>query len=164
MNEGQEKFCPMCGASLEHRPSYGRERPVCPECEHVVFYSPKLVVVGLLVQDEKVLLVRRGMNPGKGLWGMPGGYVDLGEVLEDAVSREIWEETGLETQAQGLIALHSEEGRPQVLAVYEMEAVGGNLHAGSEVTDVGFFSMDKLPPLAFPRDAHLLESHLHNRP
>jgi len=156
MLEGQERFCPLCGSPLERKVTYGKERPVCSTCRYILFYNPKLVVVGILVQDSKVLLVRRAMNPGKGLWGMPGGYADMGEVLEEAVCREVWEETGLETQVRQLVCLVSEEGRPQVLAVYEIEVVGGSIQPGSEVTDAGFFPLNDLPSLAFPRDETLL--------
>ena len=156
MLEGQERFCPLCGSPLERKVTLCKERPVCATCRYILFYNPTLVVVGILVQDSKVLLVRRAMNPGKGLWGMPGGYADMGEVLEEAVRREVWEETGLETQVRQLVGLVSEEGRPQVLAVYEVEAVGGSIQPGSEVTDAGFFPLDDLPPLAFPRDETLL--------
>lgn len=144
---------------LERRVTYGKERPICPTCGYVVFYNPKLVVVGLLIQNNSVLLVRRAINPGKGLWGMPGGYVDMGEVVEEAVAREIREETGLETQARQLVCLLSEAELPQVLAVYEMEMVSGSIVPGSEVMDAAFFPLDDLPPLAFPRDEKLLASY-----
>lgn len=126
----------------------------------MVYYNPKLVAVGILVNDGKVLLVRRGMNPGKGLWGMPGGYVDMGEVIEEAVAREVWEETGLKTQARRLVGLHSEAGQAQVLAVYEMESVSGEVTPGEEVMDAAFFPLDDLPPMAFPRDLKLLAPYI----
>ena len=148
---------------LERRVTYGKERPICPTCGYVVFYNPKLVVVGLLIQNNSVLLVRRAINPGKGLWGMPGGYVDMGEVVEEAVAREIREETGLETRARQLVCLLSEAGLPQVLAVYEMEMVSGSIVPGSEVMDAAFFPLDDLPPLAFPRDEKLLASYAQQR-
>lgn len=160
MHQGQESFCARCGAILQRKKVYGQERPCCPRCGYVVYYNPKLVAVGILVNDGKVLLVRRGMNPGKGLWGMPGGYVDMGEVIEEAVEREVWEETGLKTQARRLVGLHSEAGQAQVLAVYEMESVSGEVTPGEEVMDAAFFPLDDLPPMAFPRDLKLLAPYI----
>lgn len=163
MHQGQECFCARCGAILQRKVVYGHERPYCPRCGYVVYYNPKLVAVGILVNDGKVLLVRRGMNPGRGLWGMPGGYVDMGEVVEEAVAREVWEETGLKTQARRLVGLHSEAGLPQVLAVYEMETLSGDVTPGEEVMDAAFFPLDELPPMAFPRDLKLLAPYVQRR-
>jgi len=164
MMEEQERFCARCGAMLERKVIYGRERPVCPRCGYVVYYNPKLVVVCLLVQDGQVCLVRRGMGPGKGHWGMPGGYVDMGEIVEEAAAREMREETGLETRARRLLGLVSEEGRTDILAVYEMEVVGGSIRPGSEVMDAAFFPLDALPSLAFPRDEKLIARYAERGP
>jgi len=161
MIQGQECFCARCGAQLDHREVFGQERPVCPRCGYVVYYNPKLVAVGILVNDGRVLLVRRGMNPGRGRWGMPGGYVDMGEVVEEAVAREVWEETGLKAQARKLLGLYSEAGQPHVVAVYEMEEINGEVAAGEEVLDAAFFPLDDLPPMAFPRDLKLLAPYIH---
>lgn len=156
MVEWKDYFCNRCGGLLETKVVSGMERPFCPRCGRVVYYNPRLVAVGLLVQDRKVLLVRRGMGPGKGLWGLPGGYVDVGEVVEEAAAREMREETGLEARAERLVGLFSQRGRPEVLAVYEMAPVGGDLAPGQEVLDAAFFSLKQLPPLAFPWDERLL--------
>ena len=71
-------------------------------CGHIVYYDPKVASAMILERDGKVLLVRRGTEPGLGLWSLPGGYVDRGEVVEEAAVREVWEETGMRTEVARL--------------------------------------------------------------
>jgi ADP-ribose pyrophosphatase YjhB (NUDIX family) len=110
-----------------------------------------------------VLLVRRGIQPGMGLWSMPGGYVDRGEVVEKAAAREVLEETGLEVEVEHLVGLFSEREHPVMVAAYAARETGGRLHAGQETLEVSFFSLGDLPPLAFPRDKQILARWLELR-
>ena len=91
-----------------------------------------------------------------GLWSMPGGYVDRGEVVEEAAAREVQEETGLEVEVDHLVGLFSDRGHPVIVAAFTAREVGGTLKAGSEALDVGVFATDDLPPLAFTRDLSIL--------
>ena len=110
----------------------------------------------ILARGERVLMVRRGTEPGLGLWSLPGGYVDRGEVVEEAAVREVWEETGLRVRVAELVGVYSEAGSPVVLVVYAGEVVEGEPTAGDEVMEAGFFSVGELPPLAFERDGEIL--------
>ena len=152
----EDKFCPSCAAALETKEVFGHDRPVCPECGRVIFYDPKVAVVCIVPRDGKVLMIRRATELGYGQWGLPGGYVDRGEVVETAAAREVQEETGLEVEAGDLIGLFSETGNPVVVAVYTAREAGGALAAGPEALEVGFFDVDRLPDLAFPRDREVL--------
>ena len=151
-----DKFCPACATSLEARNVAGRKRPVCPQCGRVVYYDPKLAVISVVERKGKVLMVRRAIQPGYGLWSMPGGYVGRGEVVEEAAVREVQEETGLVVKTDGLVGLFSEAGNPVMVAVFAAHEVGGLLHPGPETLKVGFFPVEELPPLAFPRDEEIL--------
>src|SRR5438445_8077773 len=94
----EARFCPMCGTETELRivlPDR-RQFKVCPACGFVHFPSPKLVAGCLIVRDEKVLLLRRGIEPSLGKWTFPGGYVDLGETPAEAAIRETRGEVGLD--------------------------------------------------------------------
>ena len=122
-----------------------------------MYYDPKVSTVCLVARGGKVLFIKRGNEPGYGLWSLPGGYVDRGEVVEKAAAREVFEETGLEVEVGKLLGVFSEEGRPVILVAYEALEHGGRLAPGSEALELGFFGPDALPPIAFPRDAHLLE-------
>jgi 8-oxo-dGTP diphosphatase len=118
----------------------------------VIYYDPKVAVASVIQRSGQVLMIRRANEPGYGLWSMPGGYVDRGEVAEEAAAREVREETGLEVEIERLIGLFSEAGQPVMVAAFLAREVGGVLKAGDEALEVGFFDVQDLPPLAFPRD------------
>lgn len=132
-------------------------RPVCSKCGKIVFYDPKVAATCVVERGGKVLLVRRGNQPGYGLWSMPGGYVDRGEVVEEAAAREVVEETGLVVEVGQLVGLFSEAGHPVVVAAFTATEAGGVLEAGPEALEVGFFELDGLPEMAFPRDPLILD-------
>ena len=151
-----DKYCPACATLLVSKNVADRQRPVCPACAYVVYYEPKVAATCIVERDSKVLMIKRGNEPGFGLWSMPGGYVDRGEVVEEAAVREVLEETGLSVEVDHLVGLFSERDHPVIVAAFEAQQVGGTLKAGPEALDVGFFSLDNLPPLAFPRDLSIL--------
>jgi len=153
----EDKFCPSCATALESKEVFGQDRPVCPACNRVMFYDPKVSVISIVSREGKVLMIRRATDVGYGLWGLPGGYVDRGEVVESAAAREVREETGLEVAIGDLLGLFSEPGNPVMVAAYAAQETGGTLEAGPEALEVGFFSVDQLPELAFPRDREVLK-------
>ena len=159
----KDKYCASCGNTLEIKETNGAMRPVCPSCGRVVYYDPKVAAVTIIVRDGKVLLIRRAGDPGCGLWSVPGGYVDRGEVVEEAAAREVLEETGLMVNIDGLVGLFSEAGHPVIVAAFSGKECGGKLEAGPEAQEVGFFGVESLPPLAFSGDSKILESWLKQR-
>ena len=158
-----DKYCSGCASILGVKEVSGTLRPVCPSCGKIVYYDPKVAAVTIVAREGKVLLVRRANEPGYGLWSVPGGYVDRGEVVEEAAAREVFEETGLKVVIDQLIGLFSEAGRTVIVAAFSGLEQGSQLKAGSEALDVGFFELDSLPPMAFPGDARMLESWLNAR-
>ena len=155
MNQ-EDRFCPSCAAALETKEVFGHDRPVCPDCGRITFYDPKVAVICVVPRDGRVLMIRRGTDLGYGLWGLPGGFVDRGEVVESAAAREVCEETGLEIEVGDLLGLFSDSGNPVIVVAYAGRETGGTLEAGPEALEVGFFDVDQLPELAFPRDQVLL--------
>ena len=107
---------------------------------------PVVGVGGVVVHEGSVLLVKRGAEPLKGQWSLPGGAVELGETLQNAVEREMCEETGLQVRVLELVEAferitRDDSGRPRyhyVLLDYVCEAVGGTLQAGSDVVGVAW--------------------------
>ena len=152
----EDKFCPSCATALDSKEVAGRQRPICPRCGRVIYYDPKVAAASIIEREGKVLMVKRAIQPGYGLWSLPGGYVDRGEVVEEAAVREVWEETGLKVEIKLLVGLFSEPGHPVVVAVFAAREVGGDLKAGAETLELGFFSPDALPELAFSRDGQML--------
>jgi len=122
----------------------------------VVFYDPKVAAVCVIARDGKILMIRRGTDTGYGLWSLPGGFVDRGEVVETAAAREAWEETGLEVAVDGLLGLFSLPGDPVIVAAFTAHETGGLLIPGPEALEAAFFQPDALPELAFSRDTEIL--------
>lgn len=93
--------CPRC-ATKHHQPGNVPFR--CGNCEFTLFFGPVAAVGGLIVNEaNELLLVRRARDPGKGKWGLPGGFVDRGETIEEALSREVYEETQLRLKTTELL-------------------------------------------------------------
>jgi ADP-ribose pyrophosphatase YjhB (NUDIX family) len=145
-------FCTECGSALELREAFGKVRQVCPDCGHVHFDDPKLAVGVVVEMDGGIVLGRRNHEPMLGLWSFPSGFVDRGEVVEEAAIREVEEETGLKTTIDRLLGVFSDAGDRTVFIAYAGRAVGGKLEAGDECFEVRSFPPDQLPDLAFPHD------------
>jgi 8-oxo-dGTP diphosphatase len=145
-------FCMRCGHALERRESFGAVRPVCPECGRVHFFDPKVAVGLLIEQAGHLLLVRRRIDPERGKWSIPAGFVDRGEDPARAAEREGQEETGLSVQATGLFDVYARGGPTDgadILIVYRATVVGGQLIPGDDASEAGYFSPHALPDLAF---------------
>jgi len=154
------RFCPQCGGTLERRrlKSAEPERPVCTSCGFVFYIDPKIAVGTIIVApSDRLVLVRRAIEPGYGKWVFPGGYVDRGEPLTTAAIREAREESGLEVRLDGLVNVYSYPGRAPVIVVYAATALGGTLCGDDECLEAAEFDRASLPwsELAFPstRDA-----------
>ena len=155
------RFCPLCGTGLVRRvvPPDGREQPVCAGCEFVFYLPPKVVAGTLPVRGGQVLLTRRAIEPARGLWTFPGGYVDWGEDVRDGARRETLEEVGLAVRLDALLGLYSYPGSPVVVAVFLADVPDGvdPVPCETEVLEAGYFAPDRIPwgSLAFPstRDA-----------
>ena len=151
-------YCLLCGTPLEARLQEDRDRPTCPACGFIHYLDPKVPVAVVIARDNRVLLGRRCIDPGSGRWSFPAGYVNRGEVLEQAAVREVGEELGVTVRLLGLIGAYSEPDNPVVLIVYTGEIQAGEPRAdGREVSEVRWFSLDALPnDLAFPHDRRVL--------
>jgi 8-oxo-dGTP diphosphatase len=118
--------------------------------------GPKLTVDAFWVDRGRLLLVRRGRPPFRGRWALPGGFVDAGETTEAAVVRELLEETGLRARPRGLVGVYSDPRRdprgPTVSATYRMVGRGREPQAGDDAGEARWFSVARLPPLAFDHD------------
>jgi len=154
-------FCPRCGSKLEKRRHEGRERGYCPVCRVLIYDNPVPATAAVVLnKQDELLLVRRGQEPGRGKWCLPGGFQEMGETPEQCMLRELLEETGLTGEIGGLIAL--EMGQNPVagevlVAGYHVLVSGGRLKAGDDATEAAYFSLKGLPELAFQSHARIVE-------
>ena len=147
----ETNFCPTCGHTLRLLHHTGRERPYCDECEMPYYIGTKVAVVVFILADDKVLLTQRSLDPGKGKWALPGGFVDHDEAPEAAALREVREETGLTVRIGKLLAVmpKQDEGMADLVIAYGARIVAGQIRAGDDAAAVAWFSGDALPPLVF---------------
>ena len=143
-------YCTRCAGELEHS---GRH-PRCTSCGRTHHRDPKVGVGVVVVQDERLLLVRRGVAPGKGLWALPAGYVDADEDPREAAAREAREETGLLVSVGAVVDVYpgtgtGGHGGASFFLAFRATVVGGQLAAADDALDAAFFSADGLPALAF---------------
>ncbi|MDA0271621.1 MAG: NUDIX hydrolase [Chloroflexi bacterium] len=150
------RFCPRCGAPTEVR----LERPVCTAsgCSFTWYPDPKVAVGVLAERGGLLLLVRRNHEPAYGRWAFPSGYVDAGEVVEDAALREVREETGVTVRLDRLLGVYSQPGSAVVFIAYAGTITDGEPVAGDEALEVGMFAPDALPPLPFPHDDAVVDA------
>lgn len=156
------RYCPRCRTEMVDREVYGRVRRVCPNesCRFVQFIDPKVSAAIMAVNaDNKVLLVKRSMEPAQGSWCLPGGFIEIGETPQQAAIRECKEETGLDVEITGLIdAFYYEDYRGSgVLIMYKGQVRGGQARPGEDSEQVRFFEADGLPEeIAFDTNVEAL--------
>ena len=132
-----------------------RERMVCADCGHVAYENPKIVVGSVVVSDSQVLLCRRAIEPRKGFWTLPAGYMELGETLQEGAAREAFEEAGASIDIEGILGVFSIARIGQVQVIFRArfaEPTRPAFAAGPESLEVGLFHWSDIPwdQLAFP--------------
>jgi ADP-ribose pyrophosphatase YjhB (NUDIX family) len=164
-DERPYSYCPMCGGDLEIRNLRPSEpgRLVCARCGFIFYLDPK-VAVGTIIRDERnhLVLVRRAIEPGYGLWVFPGGFVDRGEAVQAAALREAREEAGLNIRLDYLINVYSYPGSSPVIIVYAATVVDGCLVCDEESLEGRFFAPEEIPweSLAFQSTREALREYL----
>lgn len=135
------KYCLQCGQELVARTFGDVERPACPSCDFVHWGNFSLGVGALVVNDGKILLVRRAENPGKGVWTNPGGYVEQTEEIQTAIVREVYEETNVTATVSEVLAIRDQPGQVHnVYIAFVLDYVAGHPQPdGIEVDEAGFF-------------------------
>jgi ADP-ribose pyrophosphatase YjhB (NUDIX family) len=136
------RFCPRCAAAATV--VFPRSL-TCSSCGYSVIWSPELVAAAI-PRDAggRIWLLRRAHHEGAGRWSFPGGFVELGETVEDAARRETREEMEIEVDLGPLVGLYSRAEDRVVLAVFEARALGIPRET-DEASEVRAFALDELP-------------------
>lgn len=143
------RYCPRCRADMVDREVYGRVRRVCSDtdCRFVQFIDPKVSAAVMAEQDGKVLMTKRNMDPGRGGWCFPGGFMEMGETPQAAARRECREESGFEVEIVRLIDVYYYEDHrgSGVVIIYLGQITGGQAQPGDDAETVAFFGPEELP-------------------
>jgi ADP-ribose pyrophosphatase YjhB (NUDIX family) len=157
-------FCVRCGTALETRIIEGRELEACPNDDFILWRDPKVAAAVVVEAGGGVVLGRRSIEPGYGLWCLPGGFVNDDEHPADAAMRECIEEICAAVELTSLIGVYHVPKRdaPSMVGIaYRARLVdGAQLRPGSEMLEVRVFPVDSLPPLAFPSHRYVLDEFL----
>ncbi|MCD6468472.1 MAG: NUDIX hydrolase [Thermoplasmata archaeon] len=125
------------------------------------YRKPSVTVDGIITKDNEILLVKRKNNPFRGKWALPGGFVNYGEKVEDAVIREVKEETGVSTRIIKLFGVYSDPSRDPrghtISVVFILKPETEEVKGGDDAVDARFFPLDSIPPLAFDHDKIIMD-------
>ena len=161
------QYCPRCRTALTIKDVGHKQRSVCPSCGFIRFRNPAPAISLLIVQDDQVLLGKRGGEPGRGKWSTPSGYIEYEDDFLTTAIREAKEETGLDVELKSIIQVVSSFVSPgyHFLAVYLLAGViGGELMAGDDLEEVAWFPLSgPWPELGFQEDVDVLEAYSRTR-
>lgn len=148
------RFCPVCGSRLEQVERKGRVLPTCPKDGYI--QAQEVGVAAIVRRGDQVLLERRAVQAGYGLWALPGGMIEAEESLEDALAREVLEETGIAVAVGRLLGARG--GRFTTIIFYEACPSGGELTRSDESLEVAWVPVAEIPwdSFAFPRHRDML--------
>lgn len=128
------------------------ERSVCAHCGFVNYQNPRIVVGSVVRHADRILLCRRAIEPRRGYWTIPAGYLEMHETPQDGARREAREEANAELEFDGLLAVYTVPRLSQVQLIYRARLAGEDFSPGIESLEARLYSFDDIPwnDLAFP--------------
>lgn len=137
-----------------------RERLTCPDCGFVAYENPKIVVGSVVAEDGRVLLCRRAIEPRRGYWTLPAGYMELHETVEEGARREAWEEARARIALEGMLAVFSIARIGQVQIIFRAGLAEPGFEPGPESLEVRLFRWEEIrwSEIAFPSVRWALEA------
>ncbi|MEO0996247.1 MAG: NUDIX hydrolase [Pseudomonadota bacterium] len=157
------KYCSKCGAETVREVPDGdsKERDVCHACNTVHYVNPRVVVGCVPEYEGQILLCLRAIEPRKGYWTVPAGFMEIGETMQEGAARETWEEALARVDVGPLFASVDVVQAGQV-HVFFKATFDGNYGTGAESLDAGLFAPDDIPwdDIAFPSVRFALERYL----
>jgi ADP-ribose pyrophosphatase YjhB (NUDIX family) len=141
------KYCSECGFATENRipPEDNRLRAICKGCSKIHYVNPKVVVGSMSTWKNKILLCRRAIEPRKGFWTLPAGFMELGESTSEGAKRETIEESGADVELNELFAVFDIPTFNQVHIFYLAEMKSSKLDPGVESLEAKLFTKDEIP-------------------
>ena len=147
------EYCSKCGKKNVYGFIDGNKRYHCNHCKAIHYQNPKPTATIICIQNNSILLAKRAYEPAKGEWGLPGGFMELNETLEEAAQRELKEETNLDGKVVNLLSTCSHYGTifgDILLIAVEMSVNDYSImKAGDDAEELHFFDLDHLPNIAF---------------
>ncbi len=160
-------YCSACGAEMADRIPEDDDhvRPVCGRCGHIHYENPKLVVGCIPVLGDQVLLCRRNIEPRKGGWTLPAGYLENGESVQDGAVRETLEETRSKVEIIAPYRMFNLVFVHQIYLMFRARLLDENFGPTKESTAVRLFSESDIPweKIAFESIRQTLEDYYHDR-
>lgn len=154
-------FCPKCGDKLELRPGQELPRLTCTSCAFILYENPVVGVAAIVLNESRqVLLGRRRGGLYQDLWCIPCGYLEYHEDVYHGVKREFKEETNLDIEIEQVFSVQSNFHDPDRHSVgiwFLASICGGEMQAGDDLSEVAYFDLHTVPPLAFPTDHTVIE-------
>jgi len=155
------RHCPECGGPLQRQWIEQRNRLYCPVCRLPIYENPVPATAALVTDPAgHLLLVRRAVDPGKGFWCLPGGFIEADETPEESVLRELREETGLAGTIDAFVGIEMSSvvaDKKVMVIAYRISTLPTTPVAGDDAAEVGFFPWTDLPPIAFQSHIRLIE-------
>jgi ADP-ribose pyrophosphatase YjhB (NUDIX family) len=157
---GSFKYCPLCAEKLVGEYQVGKSYPHCPTGHYTYYANQSVGAVAIIADQGRVLLERRAIQTGYGLWALPGGMAEQAESIEECVAREVLEETGLVVAVTKLLDVIG--GKKVCIVFYEVRITGGSLQKSEESLELAWFSPQDIPfeQFAFHRHREVLERWL----
>ena len=168
-----QRYCAACGHPLTLRPVAPHDiaRLVCDGCQRITYPAAKPTAGAIVLRDGRALLARRAVEPARGKWDVPGGFLEPDELPQTGAIRELREETGLDIAITGLLGFYIDDypyGQPgereKVLIIYFLATAEGDPHANDDVASLTWLAPHELPApadLAFPHLAQALADLRH---
>lgn len=141
-------YCSRCGAPLAFGPlpAESRHRLACATCGFIAYVNPRLVVSTLPVTDDgRLVLIRRGIEPGYGWWAQPGGFLEIDETAHEGAIRETLEETGLLVEPTEVVGVYTRPQAAIVVVAWEARVIGGESRSSDESLEVRTFAPSQIP-------------------
>jgi 8-oxo-dGTP diphosphatase len=166
MTYREKKYCPFCGGNLFDYIEVDRLRKKCGSCDTIMYENPIPATALIVVNPQnanEIALVKRAVEPCKGEFSLPGGFLELDETPEQGAIRELHEETGLEGRVKKLLGIKNQYS-PQYISVlllcFEMEILSGIIVGGDDSDFAAYFPLDDHPPIAFDTHRYFVENYI----